>query len=281
MRQFLTVTLLLVTVFVALAGVASATVMNVAYWRGGENDVPAPLGTWGNANATAVDGTGNGFDLDHSVGFGPTFSYPGDYPAGVGLPAGSAVGYSFYNDGGGNSFTRNTPVTIGTSNWGVQLFVKPDTANSGQYYIQNGNGANGFLLMQLDLGAGTHYYGEAPGSGFGFDGGAVDTSHWHNIAMVNDGGVFSAYRDGVLVATSAPGKYSTTPTAFMGLGQNASGGGFYAGGIDEARIFMFTPGAFQVSDLSGYVGIVPEPCTLTLLSIGVIGLLAYAWRKRR
>ena len=48
MKRFLFVTSLLVVVLVAFASMASATIVNVALWRCGENDViPRPTGTFG------------------------------------------------------------------------------------------------------------------------------------------------------------------------------------------------------------------------------------------
>ena len=35
------------------------------------------------------------------------------------------------------------------------------------------------------------------------------------------------------------------------------------------------------SDDDGFIATLPEPSTLALLSVGAIGLTAYAWRKRR
>lgn len=271
MRQFLTVTLLLVTAFVALTGIASATVINVAYWRGGEDDVPAPSGIPGPADSTAVDAMGN-LDLtktNRGGATGPSYGYSG-------LPAGSTVDYVF--DGAtGNAFAGVPPTVAATTNWGVQLYAKPSYVDGVQIFLQAGpSGVDGFILGQV----GGNYYAEVAGV-WGANEGAVSANVWANIALVNDGGVNKFYVDGVLKASSAANKPSIAPTTFIGLGQNSAGGQNYTGAIDEARIFTFAPGAFQASDLNGYVGIVPEPSTLMLGVTGLLGLLAYAWRKRR
>jgi hypothetical protein len=269
---------------------ASATVVNVASWRGGENDVsPGPGGNpigggidW--ADMTAVDGTGNGHNLTRSSGEGLFYAYPSAYP-GVGLPsyphpaagqaATSTVDYAWAP--GSGAFTSTTPVTTGADNWGVQLWVKPGNATDKMVYLTNGDSTAGsdISLFQLNLGAGAEYYAEV--GSYIYSIGAVDTANWHNLALVNDAGTVSFYLDGVAKSSTPNVHASITPGAFLGLGVNIDGTGGMAGGIDEARIFTFAPGAFQVSDL----GFVPEPGTLTLLATGVFGLLAYAWRKRK
>ena len=72
---------------------ASATVINAAYWRGGENDAsPGPTGSFGVADATTIDASGNGNTLT-----GYNNGQPGPYyvytPSP--LPTGSIVAYGF------------------------------------------------------------------------------------------------------------------------------------------------------------------------------------------
>jgi hypothetical protein len=283
MKRFLVVTVVFAAVMVAIASMASATVVNVASWRGGENDVsPGPTGSFGFADTTAVDGSGNGHNLTNS-GVTIFYAYPGDYTSGLpaypypaaGQAATSSVDYAWAP--GSGAFTSTTPVATGADNWGVQLWVKPGNATDKMVYLTNGDSTAGsdISLFQLNLGTGAEYYAEV--GSYIYSIGAVDTANWHNLALVNDAGTVSFYLDGVAKSSTPNVHASITPGAFLGLGVNIDGTGGMAGGIDEARIFTFAPGAFQVSDL----GFVPEPGTLTLLATGVFGLLAYAWRKRK
>jgi hypothetical protein len=288
MKRFLFVTSLLVVVLVVFASMASATVTNVASWRGGENDVnPGPTGVFGAADAIAVDGTGNGHDLTNS-GINAFYAYPGDYSASVGLPSynalyspsgalSSTVDYAWA--AGTGAFTGPV-VDAGTENWGYQCWVRPNELGT-MTFLGNGNGGQDISLFSIDVGAafgegygtGVQYCAEITEKGALYLGGAVDITKWHNLGLVNDAGTVSLYIDGVVKSSSVVGS-----VAAAGSATSMVLGGSMAGGIDEARIFTFAPGAFQVSDLGVAT---PEPGTMVLLSTGLVGLLAYAWRKRK
>ena len=150
--------------------------------------------------------------------------------------------------------------------------------NDTRIYLENGYGAigNGYGLLQYD----GKFQGLLEGVGF-LDSGVAPDGNWHNLALVNDDGVTTFYVDCVAKATLNASPIA--PTGYTTLGGEFSGAGVAtnvaANNIDEARVFTFASGAFQTSDLSNYA--VPEPSSVILCLSGIIGILAYAWRKQR
>jgi hypothetical protein len=78
-------------------------------------------------------------------------------------------------------------------------------------------------------------------------------------------------------AITMPNKFTVGAMMFYGYTPE----GFYRGFdgvVDSLRFFTFEEGKFQLSDTTNPI---PEPGTLALLAAGLIGVLVYAWRKRK
>jgi hypothetical protein len=99
-----------------------------------------------------------------------------------------------------------------------------------------------------------------------------DVMHTFRIAQLPGQSTFEVWRDGVQIGTDlggAPGLSALTlPFALLGASTGEDRG---ANVIDYVRI---TSGAYAPVAS-------PEPGMVTLLVTGLIGLLAYAWRKRK
>jgi hypothetical protein len=276
---------LIAAMLVLFASVAPASTVDLARWRCGENDVsPGPTGTFGQADDMAVDGTGNGHNLTNiTPGGGPFYAYAGDYSGLGGLPTKptvSTVDYAFAPEQTGGYYSLDT-VPMGTQNWGMQVSVQCNDTAKELVFLQNGHAGTGATLFSIDGTAlgwapGVRYMAELPQVGI-IDSGVTVDSAWHNLALVNDAGTTTFYMDGTATASVATGP-SVAPGGYLGLGRSAGGYFMMVGGLDEARIFTFEQGAFTVSDLGMAT---PEPGTLVLLTTGLVGLLAYAWRKRK
>ena len=70
---------------------------------------------------------------------------------------------------------------------------------------------------------------------------------------------------GIILAIGAPDSYGDQPSGIAAYG----GYTFFA----DLRGYA--------SQIQEQMTTVPEPCTLVLLGIGAVSLLAYAWRRRR
>ena len=253
---------------------ANATVTNIGYWRGGENDFPeAPQGS---RITVDIAGTNNlqPWNTPQSTPgynqFGPYYATPANYTVGVNATRapGSSVNWDF-DQGAGNLFTGSA-ITTANANWGIQCY----TTTSDGYIMMNGNaggdGSGGYGLFVYN----GFYSAIMPGVAV-LQGTVAPNGNWRNLALVNDNGTLQLYVDGVLNVSSAPGGsqlFGTGNKLTFGGTYNGSGYvGIANGSIDEARLFTFNTGQFQASDLQNYV--IPEPSTYALVLGGIATLL--------
>ena len=261
---------------------ANATVTNIGYWRGGENDSPVPnfnldSGNLGYANNTTVDLMGNYNLTNNNAGtafYGTSAAY-----AGVGgLEDGSSVALITAGSG-----LYASTINAGTANFGFQAYVRPNNTTGIQVIAANGGAGNGWNLFTAngsDLGfaSGYRYFVEVAGRGILDSGITVDVGGAiANIAYVNNNGANTFYYNFSPVVSANYGGIIAA-TGYFSLGYNPSlvPASYYTGTIDEARLFTFQPDQFQASDLTNYV--VPEPSTYALV-VGCIATLLLIRRR--
>ncbi len=108
---------------------------------------------------------------------------------------------------------------------------------------------------------------------------------WHNIAVTKSSSSgITFYVDGNVlgsVLSSATGNFNALSSGdVMCIGNNSAGTDKTIPGtlLNEVRVYN---GVLTQSQIIAAATVVPEPSTLALLAAGLVGLLAYAWRKRR
>jgi len=205
----------------------------------------------------------------------------------------------------------NSPLrSLSSGSFSVEAWVQLDQLNSGPAWVLSHDGGNnGTLDFSLGLNSNRQFcFNTRAGTG---DNPAnavtgssrvtqsdVDNNRWFHLVGVQDivNNVVDLYVNGELVASHSgvAGIGTTVAGALIlgGRGQptvNSSGivtGGlsdFFNGEIDEVAVYSRALSAQDVSQhyLLGTTGQVPEPTSLVLLAVGLLGVLACAWRRRK
>jgi hypothetical protein len=265
MKRFYVIALFAIAAAIVGDSLVQAEVIVAGYYRLGEADAGAVAGNPVNATTTDSSGLGNNVNIVGSL------TYSSDVAASAAASTGSTMSVS--NPAVGYGYIA-PPWTTATDNFGMEGWFKLSDVTSEQALAWNGNAAsgNGWGLI-LNGGTVKAYYAGVAIWDSGF---APTLDEWFYVAMVRDNGVGSVYINSV---TPAAETSTATPIAAAGISALCTAGGVEGmnGSLDEVRVFTFEAGAFNASTDLLYR--VPEPSTLAMLAMSLIGLTAYAWRK--
>lgn len=220
----------------------------------------------------------------------------GTLAGGASISGGAVVldGVSGYVDLGGNDIRNMTSVTL--MSWGT---YDAEGESLGRIFdfggnnAENGHGENYVYLCVGPPGSGNQLYicDVDPftnwGRQLGIAGTELRTGSLVQTAAVFDGAhdTFSLYVNGSLVSSGSMGGESLASISGEKgyLGKSLwSSDPFMKGSLTEFRIYNAALSGTDIASAyaAGY-NVIPEPSTLMLLANGVLGLLAYAWRRRR
>ncbi len=252
------------------------------------------LGYWdmnAGAGTTVADQSGNGINgsLVGSAGW---------------TTAGKFDGGTTYTGSGSDYIATGENISaIGTDDFTVSLWFKGSetcepglTTGGWRFLFSIGSQSNADAMFITTNGGGLRvalggWFHDVSGGGGSF----TDTD-WYNVALVRSGTDILTYVNGDLKSTM---QYQTTNPLDNGYYNNASVGGNKVyigsfpgagwslnGAMDDIAIWNEALSAPQIAaiaqgTLSPASFAVPEPSVVVLLTSGLLGLLAYAWRKRK
>jgi 1-phosphatidylinositol phosphodiesterase len=211
----------------------------LAFWRLGEDDPAA-------ANGTTVTTSSN------QSGGALTFNGPATYDSAV-----SPVAAGWLDSRLGVSFAAGSSGTCGlvagldgstaiTDNFGIELWVKPNDTTGTKCLAYNGHtGTSGWGLYQFGAN-----YGALFGGVIIFGSGPATAGVWTHLALVRDNGTATLYVNGVASGTVPDSPNVPAGRFAAGAQPQTLAAEFFAGALDEVRVFTFAPGQFSPNSLS-------------------------------
>ena len=224
---------------------------------------PAPLDTSANGtfNANGVNTKSLFFNTDITIDPG----YEANYHLMV--ADNSALDFS-------GAFTLEGYFCTSDTSQYRSLICKRDVDDGDRGYQVNAT-PTGDLRVGVDNGAANWFW-------ISYNDAAVNDGVWHHFAAIRDASNnLHIWLDGVEDTTpgsggTQDGSGDLSNAAPLAIGSDKIGLNTWNGYADEVR---FSNVALSSNQFLNHV--VPEPGTLTLLATGLIGLLCYAWRRRK
>lgn len=245
----------------------------VGYWR---LDDASGSATAANKISGGVAGTYNNFES-------------GDYgkPGAINSDSDTAAGF----DGSNNyiSMPETVFTGVGTGAFSVELWFNANTTARGDVINYKGDGGD-FGLWSADnkLGFWSTTACVASNNSNPYTGTTtLETGAWYHLVVTRDASSnVTAYINGIeqFAASGSTESFGSIGHAFwVGSNHNDADNvsAQFSGSIDEVAIYT---SALSLTDVKAHynAGIaVPEPSAMILLSSALIGLLCYAWRKRK
>jgi hypothetical protein len=176
--------------------------------------------------------------------------------------------------------TTSKTVALGTDNFTISLWVKGSSYSDWRWLVVDKDSSrNGLYIAtqgeHLRIGLGAFFTDVITKGKTTFD-----STDWYNVVVVRNGTAFTAYVNGAVDGTGTSSTAVTTNAIKFGSICDGSTG--LTGAIDDIAVWNEALTAAQVSSLASGVSplLVPEPTTAALLVGGLLGLSAYAWRRK-